>query len=158
MERSMIANLKTQPGYHVLKDVFSLYNILTLYGKKVLPPLNEKTKQALFLWLFKEISKKGGSGGDMSFIVVLQLMLNFVKGCFSYKYCPSFTQPHINTMVTVDTNQTEEALQTENGSPGKAGEKHGANTDEAHFESISKLLVIIENENVLNAMKYTNIY
>ena len=165
LEKNLVTRIRQQPAFLVIKDAFNVYNSLVNYGNKVLPPVNERTQQALSLWLYKDFVKKQRP----EFNDVFLTLLGFVDGCLGCNYCPSFSQPNVNTMTPQNTDPEEDSNDKEPEPELETNEAKVQETENAKAEfrpvtgsgktnSISKLMDIIKQDRVIAAVEHVLIY
>lgn len=150
IECIIYSHVKQQPSYRPIQEAFKLYNVLVKCGKAKLPQLNERTKTALGLWLFKQSGGKEFSDFIDAFTALLQL----TSGCFDHGFCPSFCQPSVNTMSIEDKKEDTKQRLAED-------ETEHDEDDDAEAEqsnSLAELYTLIHDNDVANTALFIGIY
>lgn len=156
IEKIIASHVRHQSSYRIIQEAFKLYSVLIHTGNSPLPALNERTKRALGLWLYKQ------KGQDMKdFHDAFKALLEIAGSCFAKGFCPSFCQPSSNTMDQKDNNQPS-GYHSDAESDREYTEDD--DTDEENDEDddsknpIQKLLKIIEMNQVAKAVEFIQIY
>ena len=90
LERVIYKEVEKEDQFSKVHRAFELYQTLAQCGNKVLPPLNQRTRNALSLWLFKQTADSSSSVFE-----TFKYALAVVDGCLVSKFCPAFIQPKV---------------------------------------------------------------